>query len=298
MIIIKYRFIFLSIAALMVIASWSAVGYYGLNLGIDFKGGAILELAYPNAEARPSLEEAKAALAENEYGDVVVQPLGDDSYLLRSKELSVTDKDTITQALSASGTPATVKRFDSIGPSIGAELGSKALIAIALVLLFIIAYIAFAFRKVTRPVASWKYGLAAIVALVHDISIPTGLFAYLGAVRGTEVNALFLTALLAILGLSVSDTIVVFDRVRENLQKRVANNFSDTVGISLSQTFIRSLNTSLTILIALFSVYFFGGESTKDFALALIVGMAAGTYSSLFIASPLLILFSGEKKKA
>ena len=297
MFIIKYRFIFLSIAALMVIASWSAVGYFGLNLGIDFKGGAILELAYPSAEARPSLEEAKAMLAENDYTDVALQPLGDDSYLLRAKKLSVSDKDTITLALSASGTPATVKRFDSIGPSIGAELGSKALIAIALVLLFIIAYIAFAFRKVTRPVASWKYGLAAIIALVHDISIPTGLFAYLGYARGTEVNALFLTALLAILGLSVSDTIVVFDRIRENLQRRVANNFSDTVGISLNQTFIRSLNTSLTILIALFSVYFFGGESTKDFALALIVGMAAGTYSSLFIASPLLILFSGEKKK-
>ena len=297
MIIVKYRFVFLSIAALMVLASWAVVGYFGLNLGIDFKGGAILELAYPSADARPSLEETKATLVENEYTDVVVQPLGDDSYLLRAKELSVSDKDTITQILSASGTVATVKRFDSIGPSIGAELGSKALIAIALVLLLIIGYIAFAFRKVTRPVASWKYGLAAIIALVHDISIPTGLFAYLGYARGTEVNALFLTALLAILGLSVSDTIVVFDRIRENLQRRVANNFSDTVGISLNQTFIRSLNTSLTILIALFSVYFFGGESTKDFALALIVGMAAGTYSSLFIASPLLILFSGEKKK-
>ncbi len=297
MIIVKYRFVFLSIAALMVLASWAVVVYFGLNLGIDFKGGAILELAYPSADARPSLEETKATLVENEYTDVVVQPLGDDSYLLRAKELSVSDKDTITQILSASGTVATVKRFDSIGPSIGAELGSKALIAIALVLLLIIGYIAFAFRKVTRPVASWKYGLAAIIALVHDISIPTGLFAYLGYARGTEVNALFLTALLAILGLSVSDTIVVFDRIRENLQRRVANNFSDTVGISLNQTFIRSLNTSLTILIALFSVYFFGGESTKEFALALIVGMAAGTYSSLFIASPLLILFSGEKKK-
>ena len=288
MFIIKYRFIFLSIAALMVIASWAAVGYWGLNLGIDFKGGAILELAYHNKEARPELADTKEVLTELGYTDIIVQPLGDDGYILRAKELSATDKDTITLALSASGTPATVKRFDSIGPSIGAELGSKALIAIGLVLLFIIGYIAFAFRKVTRPVASWKYGMAAIIALVHDISIPTGLFAYLGYVRGTEVNALFLTALLAILGLSVSDTIVVFDRVRENLQKRVANNFSDTVGISLNQTFVRSLNTSLTILIALFCVYLFGGESTKDFALALIVGMAAGTYSSLFIASPLV----------
>lgn len=297
MIIVKYRFVFLSIAALMVLASWGAIGYWGLNLGIDFTGGSVLEVSYPSAAVRPDVIHIKTALATLKRSDIAVQPLGDDSYILRAKDISVTDKDTIVTAVSASGTPATVKRFDSIGPSIGSELGTKALLAIGTVLLLIIAYIAFAFRKVTRPVASWKYGLAAIIALAHDISIPTGLFAYLGYVRGTEVNALFLTALLAILGLSVSDTIVVFDRIRENLQKRVANNFMDTVGVSLNQTFVRSLNTSLTILIALACVYFFGGESTKDFALALIVGMAAGTYSSIFIASPLLILFSGEKKK-
>jgi len=296
MIIVKYRFIFLSIAALMVLVSWGTIGYWGLNLGIDFTGGSVLEVSYP--ASRPDIATVKSALTSINRDDVSVQPLGDDSYLMRAKTISVADKDTIVTAISASGTPATVKRFDSIGPSIGAELGTKALLAIGIVLLLIIAYIAFAFRKVTRPVASWKYGLAAIIALAHDISIPTGLFAYLGHVRGTEVNALFLTALLAILGLSVSDTIVVFDRIRENLQKRVVNNFMDMVGVSLNQTFIRSLNTSLTILVALCSVYFFGGESTKDFALALIVGMAAGTYSSIFIASPLLVLFSGERKKA
>jgi len=281
----------------MVIASWGAVAYFGLNLGIDFTGGAILEVGYPSAAVRPTVAVMKESLATIERSDITVQPLGDDSYVMRAKDISVADKDLITQTVSASGTPATVKRFDSIGPSIGSELGTKALLAIGLVLLLIIAYIAFAFRKVSRPVASWKYGIAAIIALVHDISIPIGLFAYLGYVRGAEVNSLFLTALLAILGLSVSDTIVVFDRIRENLQRRVATTFSDTVGISLNQTFVRSLNTSLTTLIALCGVYFLGGESTKDFALALIVGMAAGTYSSLFIASPLLVLFSGEGKK-
>lgn len=297
MIIVKYRFVFLSIAALMVVASWGAVAYFGLNLGIDFTGGAILEVGYPSAAARPTLAVMKESLATIERSDITVQPLGDDSYIMRAKDISVADKDLITQTVSASGTPAVVKRFDSIGPSVGSELGTKALLAIGLVLLLIIGYIAFAFRKVSRPVASWKYGIAAIIALVHDITIPTGLFAYLGYVRGAEVNSLFLTALLAILGLSVSDTIVVFDRIRENLQRRVATTFSDTVGISLNQTFVRSLNTSVTTLIALCSVYFLGGESTKDFALALIVGMAAGTYSSIFVASPLLILFSGEGKK-
>ena len=289
MFIIKYRSIFLSIAALMVLASWGAIAYYGLNLGIDFTGGAILELEYP--AVRPNLEIVQAELAKLGRSDVLVQPIGEKGYLFRAKELSDADRAALT------GNSAVIKRFDAIGPTIGRELANKALIAIVLVLLLIIAYIALAFRKVSKPVASWKYGLAAIIALAHDISIPTGLFAYLGATQGTEINALFLTALLAILGLSVSDTIVVFDRVRENLQRRAANTFVDTVGLSLNQVFTRSINISLTTLIALSSVYLFGGESTRDFALTLIVGMTAGIYSSIFIASPLLILFSGEGKK-
>ena len=287
MVIIKYRSIFLSIAALMVLVSWGAIAYYGLNLGIDFTGGAILELEYP--AARPNLEIVQAELVKLGRSDVLVQPIGEKGYLFRAKELSDTDRTALT------GNSTVIKRFDAIGPTIGRELANKALIAIALVLLLIIAYIALAFRKVSKPVASWKYGLAAIIALAHDISIPTGLFAYLGYARGTEINALFLTALLAILGLSVSDTIVVFDRVRENLQRRAANTFVDTVGLSLNQVFTRSINISLTTLIALSSVYFFGGESTRDFALTLIVGMTAGIYSSIFIASPLLILFAGKK---
>src|SRR3989344_2784032 len=267
MVIIKYRSIFLSIAALMVLVSWGAIAYYGLNLGNDFTGGAILELEYP--AARPNLEIVQAELVKLGRSDVLVQPIGEKGYLFRAKELSDTDRTALT------GNSTVIKRFDAIGPTIGRELANKALIAIALVLLLIIAYI----------------------ALAHDISIPTGLFAYLGYARGTEINALFLTALLAILGLSVSDTIVVFDRVRENLQRRAANTFVDTVGLSLNQVFTRSINISLTTLIALSSVYLFGGESTRDFALTLIVGMTAGIYSSIFIASPLLILFSGEGKK-
>ena len=266
MFIIKYRSIFLSIAALMVLASWGAIAYYGLNLGIDFTGGAILELEYP--AARPNLEIVQAELVKLGRSDVLVQPIGEKGYLFRAKELSDTDRTALT------GNSTVIKRFDAIGPTIGRELANKALIAIVLVLLLIIAYIALAFRKVSKP---------------------TGLFAYLGYARGTEINALFLTALLAILGLSVSDTIVVFDRVRENLQRRAANTFVDTVGLSLNQVFTRSINISLTTLIALTSVYFFGGESTRDFALTLIVGMTAGIYSSIFIASPLLILFAGKK---
>jgi len=182
------------------------------------------------------------------------------------------------------------KRFDSIGPVLGEEALRKALVSIVLVILGIVLYITFAFRKVSEPVSSWKYGLVAIAALVHDVIIPSGVFAILGHFAGYEIDTLFITALLVILGFSVHDTIVVFDRVRENLKNSSGKKlFADIVGESINQTFIRSINTSLTTVIALVVLYFFGGEATQHFSLALIIGIVAGTYSSIFIGSPLLV---------
>ncbi|MEK7123650.1 MAG: protein translocase subunit SecF, partial [Patescibacteria group bacterium] len=181
------------------------------------------------------------------------------------------------------------KRFESIGPTIGAELKRKAIFAIILAAALIILYIAWAFRKVSWPVSSWKYGVCAILALIHDVTIPTGVFSLLGHYRGVEVDGLFITALLTILGFSVHDTIVVFDRVRENLKNAPKERFEDTVSASVNQTIGRSINTSLTVLLVLSAIYFFGGETIKNFALALILGVSAGTYSSIFIASPLLV---------
>ncbi len=212
----------------------------------------------------------------------------------------------LSQALSVDETlTPIIKRQNTIGPVAGSELKSKAFKAIAVVVLMIVLFVSFAFRKVSEPVSSWKFGLATIVALFHDVVIPTGVFVFLGKYFGTEIDLLFVTGLLAILGYSVHDTIVVFDRVRENLrlnkEKGKKEDFEYTVGNSVQQTFARSINTSLTIFITLLALYLFGGETTKDFALLLIVGVIAGTYSSIFVASPLLVTFQqlqkGDKKK-
>jgi preprotein translocase subunit SecF len=184
-------------------------------------------------------------------------------------------------------------QFTTVGPTLGAELLRKAWIALGLVMLCIILFIAFAFRHVSKPVASWKYGVVAIVTLLHDVLIPAGLFAFLGFYDGAEIDSLFIVALLTILGISINDTIVVFDRIRENLrlneERHKQETFESVVGRSIKQTLSRSLNTSLTVIIVLFSLFLVGPVSTKDFALTLIVGMVAGTYSSIFLAAPLLV---------
>lgn len=180
-------------------------------------------------------------------------------------------------------------RFESIGPTIGKELREKTVYAIILVVLSIVFYIAWVFRKVSKPVASWKYGVVTILALVHDIVIPVGIFSLLGYYFGLEVNAPFVAALLTILGYSVNDTIVVFDRIRENLLKRGHEDFQSVVNDSINQTIVRSINTSLTTLLVLVAILFFGGATIRDFVLTLIIGIISGTYSSIFIASPLLV---------
>jgi preprotein translocase subunit SecF len=189
------------------------------------------------------------------------------------------------------------RRFSSIGPTIGAELKQKSIKAIIIVILGISLYIAWAFRKVSQPINSWRYGVVTLIALFHDLIIPIGLFAYLGHFYGVEVGANFIVALLVILGFSVHDTIVVFDRIRENLKRYSQLNFVSLVNQSISETLVRSLNTSLTVLLTLAALYFFGGESLKYFMLALIVGIFSGTYSSIFIAAPLLVTWLGFLKR-
>ena len=186
-------------------------------------------------------------------------------------------------------------RFDSVGPSIGQELKRKSLYAIITVLIAIVLYIAWAFRKVSKPVASWKYGMTAIIALFHDVMIVLGVFAVLGRFLDMEINTAFVAAILTVLGYSVNDTIVVFDRIRENLP-RSDEDFESTVNISVNQTLRRSINTSLTTLLVLLSIFFFGGTTIRDFVLALSIGVFIGTYSSIFLASPVLVVW--EKLKS
>jgi preprotein translocase subunit SecF len=215
------------------------------------------------------------------------------------KAIDQDEKAVVMNALSMNGTASTTeKSFDSIGPVLGAEALRKAIVSIILVILGIVLYITFAFRKVSEPVKSWKYGLIAIASLVHDIIIPIGVFAILGRYAGYEVDTLFITALLVILGFSIHNTIVVFDRVRENLSHAGANKpFDSIVGESVNQTMTRSLNTSLTVIIALGSLYIFGGSSTEHFTLALIIGVIAGTYSSVCFGSSLLVTAEKLAKK-
>jgi len=297
----KFHYYFFILPAIAAILSLVALSLWGLRPGIDLKGGSLLEVAYP--DGRPTPEAVQVAVNELSFGEVRIQPAGENELVLRQRSLSQDEKTALDATLASFGRTEEVQ-FNSVGPSIGQELVQKAWWAIAMITLSIILFIAFAFRHVSKPVSSWKYGLVAIVTLMHDILIPTGYFAYLGYARGAEVGVLFIVALLTILGISINDTIVVFDRIRENLglneKKGKHEEYVDVVWKSIKQTMARSINTSFTVIIMLVALYVFGPESTKDFALTLTIGMIAGTYSSIFLASPLLIAIEthGRKKSA
>jgi preprotein translocase subunit SecF len=299
MFIVNHRKIFFTFSSILIIGSIVAMFLFGFNIGIDFKGGSLLEVSFAN---RPSVDAVKAELNTQNLGDYTLTPSGSNDYILKTRQLSPAEKTQIESALSSDpNNPATEVSFDSIGPSVGAQLESKALTAIIVVIICIVLFITFAFRKVSYPVASWKYGLSTIIALAHDCIIPTGVFLVWIHFRGGQVDLLFVTALLAILGYSVHDTIVVFDRVREHLRVnqtvKTKETFAETVGKSVTETFGRSINTSFTIFLALLALYFIGGASTKDFAFVLLIGIITGTYSSIFIASPLLVTLESWQKK-
>jgi preprotein translocase subunit SecF len=212
-------------------------------------------------------------------------------FIIRTKPITENERVKLINSASFSGAQALdVVRFDSVGPTIGAELRQKAWIAVTLVILAIVFFIAFAFRHVSEPVSSWVYGGTTVIALVHDVLIPTGLYVTLGHYFiDAQIDVLFITAILTVLGFSVHDSIVVFDRTRENLKNHVSKDFAETVGKSIEQTFSRSINTSLTVVLVTLALYLVGSETTKNFSLTLLVGVVAGTYSSIFLGSPLLV---------
>ncbi len=290
--IIPKKKIFLTVSITLVVLSWITVAVWGLKLDIDFTGGSLWEVKFENVP--PQNAEILAALADYKIEPVVFQPVGDKGLIMKFRSVNENTHEAMKRDLVIIG-PMEELRFDSIGPTIGRELQNKSLKAILYVLVLIVAYIAWAFRKVSRPVSSWKYGLAAVVALIHDVTIPTGVFAALGRFYGIEVGAFFVTAMLTVMGFSVHDTIVVFDRIRENLRLRPADNFSVTINNSVNETLARSINTSLTVLLVLSAIYFLGGATIKYFALALILGVFFGTYSSIFVAGPLLAYWAGRK---
>jgi preprotein translocase subunit SecF len=291
MFIVQYRKIFFGIAIAAVIFSVFAMATKGFNVGMDFKGGSIIEVSY---DAQPSVEALTASLNAAGFEGARIQMAGEKDVIVKTHALSETDRQALSSTLAAAGTNMQEKRFSSIGPTIGKELRTKAWIAIVLVILGIVLFLAFAFRHVSEPISSWKYGAITTITLIFDILVPMGVFLWMGK----EIDALFIVALLSIMGLSVHDTIVVFDRIRENLKLKVSNSFEVLVGKSLEQTFARSINTSVSTMVVLAAIFFFGPASTKDFSFILWLGIFVGTYSSIFLASPLLVELEKRENKA
>jgi len=291
---IKYSKVYYILFAILVIGSITALSVFGLKFGIEFTGGSNMEIMF--SDTMPTNEQIQNNLSQFNLGEIVIQPTENNGAILQFKGI---DEATHQQILSKLSELSKVEErsFEFIGPSIGEELKRKTIVAMILTLFAITIYIAFAFRKVSRPVSSWKYGVASLIALFHDILIPLGVFAVLGKLYNVEITIPIIAALLTILGFSVHDTIVIFDRIRENILRRGMGKFEETVNSSINQTFGRSISTVFTTLLALISIFFFGGQTLKYFSLALIIGITSGAYSSIFIASPLLVSWQKWEEK-
>ncbi|MBI2437134.1 MAG: protein translocase subunit SecF [Candidatus Magasanikbacteria bacterium] len=328
----KFYFIF---SGLTVGLSILSLFIFGLKPSIDFSGGSLIELSFSGS--RPVLEDMHAIFEDTIYGNVLVQPIGDNGYVFKMRFVNEQEHQAILsavrskfqvegdprEAVSVEGSGEVIvtdvvaqtadnttttnetdflqtsiqenkvleERFETIGPAVSANLKDRSVKLTVVVIVAIILYIAYTFRKISRPVRSWKYGVTAAIALFHDVIITMGVFALLGRYYGVEVDIPFVVALITILGYSVNDTIVVFDRIREKLIQYGYENFEDIVNKGVNETLMRSINTSMTVLIVLVGLYFLGGESIRYFSLALIIGVGFGTYSSIFLASPLLVVW-------
>jgi preprotein translocase subunit SecF len=290
MYIIKYKAFFIGLSIALVIGAGFLMQTYGIKRGIDFTGGSVVDIAYDKDV--PELSAASFGAQE-----ITSYKTGDTTYRFVSAKTYEELNPIIASLANPQGKfPFQFTQVNTVGPTLGAEMTKKAIIALVVVVLAILAFIAFSFREVSYPVPSWKYGVIAMVTLLHDIIVPTGIYVILSHKYGAEVDTLFIIALLTIIGISISDKIVVFDRIRENLKNTGKKySFEDVVGMSLKQTFTRSINTSVTVILALFALFFFGPSMTKYFTLTLIIGMVVGTYSSIFVASPLLTVWNKNK---
>ena len=290
----RYSKIYYIFSGVLIIASIASLVIFNLKFGIEFTGGSNMELSFTGQ--RPTNEEISKSLTQFNLGEIIIQPTGASGAVLKFKGVDETTHQSLLSEINKLS-PVQEKGFQYIGPSVGQELKNKTIMAIILALLAITLYIAFAFRKVSRPVASWKYGVTSLVALFHDILIPLGVFSLLGKFYNVEITIPIIAALLTIIGFSVHDTIVIFDRIRENILRKGMVSFNETVDWSLNQTIGRSISTVATVLLVMFSLFFFGGETLKYFSLALIIGIASGVYSSIFIAGPLLVTWKNWDEK-
>ena len=286
MLIIKNKFIFLSISGLLVIISLISIFSFGFRQGIDFAGGTLWQIQSENISGKEFLQEM--------FPESVITPVEGGSFLIRMPEITEEQHQESLKVLQSRFSGLEELKFESIGPAIGKEVRDRAVWAFVAGLVGISLYIAFAFRKVSYPVSSWKYGMITLVTLFHDALIPAGMTAGMGDLGyGAELNTNFIIAILVVMGFSVHDTIVVFDRIRENLRLGIGKKeaFSDLVGRSIQETVARSINTSLTLVLVLVSLYFLGSPALFHFILVILVGTIVGTYSSICVASPLLTLW-------
>lgn len=284
--LMRYKLFYFILSLIIILPGLYFLFTSGLRLGIDFTGGALLEYQF---EKSINLNELKQQITSQGVEVGQINSSAGNTYIIRTK---VVEQDKISKLktyLSEKFGKVEERRIEFVGPVIGAELKQKALIGVSLASLVIVLYIAFSFRKIPKPQSSWKFGITAVVALIHDILVVVGIFAILGEFLGVEVDTLFVTALLTVIGFSVHDTIVVFDRIRENLTKHISVKFIDVVDLSIIQTLGRSLNTSLTVVFVLLALLLFGGETIRWFVVALLVGVVSGTYSSIFNATALLV---------
>ncbi len=298
--IIKKRSIAFIFSGILCVLSLISLGVFSLKPGLDFTGGSLLEISFDNG-IRPQTAELRTTIEKSGFTPSTLQFSGDTGMIIKLPFISEEEHQKILQDIRTEfekdGLLVREERLETIGPAFSEQLRSRSVYAIVAVSLSIVLFIAYAFRKISKSVPSWKYGVAAIVALLHDVLITLGIFAFLGHLYGIEIDLTFVVALLTILGYSINDTIVVFDRIREKVLLKGAKDFASTVNLAVNETIGRSINTSITVQLTLLSLYFFGGETTQNFSLALIIGIFFGTYSSIFVASSLLVSWEEWSKR-
>jgi preprotein translocase subunit SecF len=291
---LKYYKFWFTISGLILAFGIISLAVFGLRLGIDFKGGTLTELQFDKAY---DINKVREVMDKQNLGAYQLQTAGNNSLLVKTETLDQTQHMAMENQLKDSVGSFKELQFVSIGPVIGNQLKKNALYELIIVSVGIVLYIGYAFRRVSKPVTSWRFGWSAVIALFHDLLFVLGVFSLLGHFKGVEVDSLFVTAMLTVLGFSVHDTIVVFDRIRENLKVYAGQSIEYVVNHSIAQTIVRSLNTSLTVLFVLLALLLFGGETIRYFVLALFLGVIVGTYSSIFIASPVLVLWQNWRTR-
>jgi preprotein translocase subunit SecF len=293
--IIKHRYLFFLISLIVIVPGIAGLIAWGFPLAIDFTGGSVLEVSLASG-VQPPTEDVIALYDNLGVKDAQVQTTGSDGLIIRSEHIDEVKKDEIVAAMkTAYATDITIDRFDTVGPTVGAEVAKGALYAVIAAALAIIIYITFAFRGVDH---AFRYGIAAVVAMLHDVAVVCGIEALLAHFLGWEVDSLFLTALLTVIGFSVHDTIVVFDRIRENSRLYRRIGYAEVVNHSTVQTLARSINTQLTVLLCLLALAMFGGVTIRHFVVILLIGVFSGTYSSMFNAAPILVVWENREWKS